>query len=831
MGLTAALRTASSALALNSAQSAIVAKNIGAAGDTNYSRRIGEVVTLGDGGARLVRIERAADPSLQTTLLAATSKASASSAQSIGLTQLAQTVGDTTDTTSPTARLSAFGAALQTYASSPSDASASSAAIAAARSLAQGLNDASAQVQTVREDADAKMSASVDTINALLADFDKSNAAVVAGTSTGTDITDALDTRDATLKALANEIGVGTVSRKDGSLAIYTDSGVTLDDGGARAVTMRASTALPAGSAGAAVTVDGVAVTGPHAPMPIRSGALAGLAQLRDTIAPQYGTQLDGIAGGLVSAFAEQPQSGGGPGQAGLFTWGGAPALPTGTASGIAGSIGIAAGVDPDEGGDVTKLRDGGIAGAGYVANQAGGASYSAHLQQLADGLDATRTFDGSAGIGANNSLTTFANASVGWLSAQRQAASNAADANTALSTQAAQALSNTTGVNLDDQMSQMLALENAYGASAKLLNATNTMMQSLLSAIAMSVASLSSLSLIDGLRGPIQNLQTQLTQAQTELSTGRKADVGLALGARTGDASALHGLCARLDAFTNGNAVATTRMTATQDALSNILDTATSLQQSVVGALAGTATPEVIATDAQSGLSSVVSALNTTAAGQNLFAGINTDAQPLADGGDKGKQSITDAFTAAFGMSPGDAGAVSITPAAMKTFLDGAFAQQFASPNWQANWSSASDAEITSRISPTQTATTSISANTPALRQVVQVAAMLSQLGLSSLSADTRQTVLTQASDDLGRTTADVTTLQANLGTTQKTVAASTDQMTQTSTFIDTQIGALEDVDPAEVSTRIASLTSQLESAYTLTGKLSQLSLVHFLP
>ena len=46
-------------------------------------------------------------------------------------------------------------------------------------------------------------------------------------------------------------------------------------------------------------------MTGANAIMPIQSGALSGLANLRDTVAPQYQSQLDSIAGGLVNAFAE----------------------------------------------------------------------------------------------------------------------------------------------------------------------------------------------------------------------------------------------------------------------------------------------------------------------------------------------------------------------------------------------------------------------------------------------------------------------------------------------------------------------------------------------
>ena len=487
MSLTSALRTASAALALNSAQSAIVARNISNAGNAGYSRKIADVITTSD-GARLAGVTRSTDVALKTALIGATSSASASDALVNGLKRLQTTVGDPTNASSPAALIGKFGAALQTYASTPSDASAGRAAVAAARALTSGLNSAAATTQAVRTQADADMQASVARITALLSDFDRSNTAVIAGTRAGADITDALDTRDAQVKSLANEIGLTTVAGRDGGLSLYTDSGVTLYNGGPRAVTMRGAP-LAAGTAGAAVSVDGVAVTGAGAPMPIRAGALAALATLRDAIAPRYQSQLDEIARGLIGAFAEADQSATPtlPDRPGLFTWTGAPGVPTGPVVGLAGMIAVAASVDPDSGGDVTRLRDGGISqpgAAAYTYNTGAGAGWSGRLQQLADALDQPRAFDPASGLQASASLSDWASGSVGWLEGQRQSATAASAAATALSMQATQALSNSTGVNIDDQMSQMLSLENSYQASAKLLTAANSMFASLFAAI-----------------------------------------------------------------------------------------------------------------------------------------------------------------------------------------------------------------------------------------------------------------------------------------------------------------------------------------------------------
>jgi flagellar hook-associated protein 3 FlgL len=47
---------------------------------------------------------------------------------------------------------------------------------------------------------------------------------------------------------------------------------------------------------------------------------------------------------------------------------------------------------------------------------------------------------------------------------------------------------------------------------------------------------------------------------------------------------------------------------------------------------------------------------------------------------------------------------------------------------------------------------------------------------------------------------------------------------------MITTQIGSLENVDPYEASTRLNNLTTQLETSYTLTGKIQQLTLSKYI-
>jgi flagellar hook-associated protein 3 FlgL len=106
----------------------------------------------------------------------------------------------------------------------------------------------------------------------------------------------------------------------------------------------------------------------------------------------------------------------------------------------------------------------------------------------------------------------------------------------------------------------------------------------------------------------------------------------------------------------------------------------------------------------------------------------------------------------------------------------------------------------------------------------------MVADLGLSNLSPDARQTLLTQATSLLGSALAGLTGLQSNVGATQSAVDDASTRLGVQGKLIDTRIGMLQSADPAALAADIAALTTQLESAYSLTNRLSQLSLVKYL-
>lgn len=483
MNLTTATNAANASLATISAESSVLSRNIaGINNGGSFSRKIANIATTVSGSVALTSITNAQNKALFESVLGATSSSAAQNAILSGLTALQNSMGDTDSANSPSSEISALTNALQAYEASPNDASLAASVVTAANSLAMTLNNATTTVQQLREQTDSQMASSVSQINSLLSQFQTVNSQIVSATAMGNDVTDLEDTRNTILTQLSQQIGISTTVGANGDMSIYTDSGVTLFQGGRpRSVAFQPVSTYTPATTGNAVYVDGVAITGVSAAMPIQSGALAGLGNLRDSIAVTYQTQLDQIAQGLISSFAETDPSGLGTPLAGLFTNAGSTIVPSVSSNtGLAGAISVNAAVDPNQGGNAMLLRD----GINYTYNTANAASYSTQLQQLLTNLSSGQTFNPAGQIGTGNSVGGYAMASASWLNGQLQNATSESSYQSTLLSNSTTALSNVTGVNLDDEMSQMLDLENSYAASSKLLTTINSMFVDLTNAI-----------------------------------------------------------------------------------------------------------------------------------------------------------------------------------------------------------------------------------------------------------------------------------------------------------------------------------------------------------
>jgi flagellar hook-associated protein 3 FlgL len=198
-------------------------------------------------------------------------------------------------------------------------------------------------------------------------------------------------------------------------------------------------------------------------------------------------------------------------------------------------------------------------------------------------------------------------------------------------------------------------------------------------------------------------------------------------------------------------------------------------------------------------------------------------------EAGSPAKAAFDAAFLAHFGFAQTDPAASTITGAAMETFLTTVVEPQFLGAGW-ANWSSATDETITSRITLNETAQTSVSANNDGVRKLAMAAAAVSELLSGPLNAEAQGALMQHTAVLVGEAISDIAGTKATAGLVESRLAGATERLDMQVDLFTRGIQDMEGIDPYEASTRVSSLLSQIETSYSLTARIQQLSFVRFM-
>jgi flagellar hook-associated protein 3 FlgL len=341
----------------------------------------------------------------------------------------------------------------------------------------------------------------------------------------------------------------------------------------------------------------------------------------------------------------------------------------------------------------------------------------------------------------------------------------------------------------------------------------------------------ISTASLFEIPRRAVVHVQKQLATAETEVGTQQHADPIGDLGAHAGLGQSLQVQSTTLNNIQASNAVVLNNLTATQTALKSIDSDAQSFLKSLITAQ-NTGDVTTLQKQAMAFLGSFTNTLNTTSNSGYVFAGTNTSVRPMLNYSVSAQAATETAFANAFGLTNNDA----IAPDDMQAFLTGTstttgpYADLFSNPAWGTNWSKASDNTTSALISTSQAVTTSVSANDDAFRKLASAYTSIADLNIDNLNPTTQQTVLSYAVSQLSAGIAGVTTCQTTLGISESQINNANTQLQNRASFVDKWAAQLVGVDTYAASERVTSLSTQLEVAYSLTTRISKLSLVNYL-
>ncbi|MFK7939540.1 MAG: flagellar hook-associated protein FlgK [Roseovarius sp.] len=481
MSITSALNSAISGLTATSRAAEVASTNIANVLTQGYAPRALSQGALGYdlAGVRVNGITRQVDPVILADRRAADGALGYAQTRAEFTQRLESVLGTPDQASSLAGRLAAFEASMLFASNNPENTIALQDVALRANELTQSFNTVSDEIQRQRSQTEGQISQTVDRVNTLLGNIQALNVEIATNSNKDHMSATSLDQRQQQIDELSQLIPVRQISRDNGQVALLTPGGAILLDGQAAQLEFTASNVVAphmtlSNGLLSGLTINDVAVTPSGPNSPIEGGRLAALFSVRDDLAIDAQTQVDALARNLVERFQDPAiDATRAAGDPGLFTDNGLVFDVT-NEPGFASRLALNSAVDPAQGGSVWRIRDG--LGA-LVPGPEGNASLLSDLNTALSGTVAL----GSGNLGG--SARSFAG-HIASLSSQVGQSRTTLDQSLSFASTRQSALLNLeleSGVDTDAELQQMLLIEQAYAANARMIQTVDDMIQSLL--------------------------------------------------------------------------------------------------------------------------------------------------------------------------------------------------------------------------------------------------------------------------------------------------------------------------------------------------------------
>ncbi len=482
MTISGALSNAMSGLRAAGRGAELVSTNISNALTPGYARRelsLSPSMIGASGGVRVNGVTRIADAGLASDRRLADAAHGHANLATDFLARFETLLGTVDDPDSLSARLSDFENSLIVAASRPDAPERLTSAVVNARDLANSIGKASAGVQDARSNADRMIASQVTELNGALQQVQALNAQITAAQVQNGNVPALLDQRQQVVDQIGVLVPVREVPRENGQVALYTTGGAVLIDGAAATIgfePVNLVTPYMSQSLGtlSGLTLNGIDIRTGSDNGALRGGSIGALFAIRDELGVAAQRELDALARHLVERFQDPAvDTSLSIGDAGLFTDAGNAFAPL-NELGLAFRLSVNAAVDPEQGGLVWRMRD------GMNATTAGDVGNASILHSLTDALTDPRVpASGSFGTGAL-SASNLVSALVSSVGGQRtQSEQTLSYASARLTELTERQLAD--GVDSDAEIARLMVIEQAYAANARVIEAVDEMMQTML--------------------------------------------------------------------------------------------------------------------------------------------------------------------------------------------------------------------------------------------------------------------------------------------------------------------------------------------------------------
>lgn len=323
-------------------------------------------------------------------------------------------------------------------------------------------------------------------------------------------------------------------------------------------------------------------------------------------------------------------------------------------------------------------------------------------------------------------------------------------------------------------------------------------------------------------LRRHTADIKSQMQTLTAELSTGRKADVGRAV---SGDYRILagieHGL-STLEAFHTTATEADLFAGGVQTALETVQSASSDVSANLLAAGTGGNSAQVhtTASNTRQAFFAAVSAINLQIGDRYLLSGAATDRKPVS-----GAQEILDSLTVVI---------------AGQTTVDGvssAIANWFDAPVGAGGFLDSAYGGSQSGLSPIKIGQDSnfsigLTAAAPELREVLKGLAIGALVAEGALAGNNvaQADLLKVAGDTLIAADSNLTAVRADVGISEAQITDTLTRNASEASALAIARNGIVAADPYETASNIEAVSTQLETLYSLTARLSRLTLANFL-
>lgn len=311
--------------------------------------------------------------------------------------------------------------------------------------------------------------------------------------------------------------------------------------------------------------------------------------------------------------------------------------------------------------------------------------------------------------------------------------------------------------------------------------------------------------------------VRLEMQRASTEITTGKVVDAGLALRGDFRGLADIDATLGRLQGYRSAINETAMRATAIQTAIATVSQYADSSVTTLLTAASsgGSSQIDTAGRQAREGLRSVIATLNTRFSDRALFAGVATQTAPLPD---------AEAWFSALQSSLGPVATAQDVVAAVDAW--------FAAPaGFEATYQGGG-AIGPIGVAPGEEASLDIRATDPAIRATLRGLALSALLDTGVLGANLteRANLARRSAEALLTSASDRAYLAAHVGVAEAKIDAARIRNAAEETALGLARNALVEVDPYEAATRLQAAETQLKSIYSITSRLSRLSLVDYL-